>query len=253
MDSQEKIFNILYDDLEKWFKINDQKNISRKFSDSDDIFEKILINDIFYYLDSDNKEVIYKCITENKTAECEKLKSMIKKIFLKEYKNINYKKIVDEYIKNRKYLIINKKQPEIKRPEIKQPDINDDELYIKKLFEDEKTEKILKYSIKTVARNKKISSVYYDDPSYYLNPTRIMNFINKFNLSMTDIKNVVNKSIKPENKVQEIKQEIKQETKTKTQPTKKTNKWVEHVRAYAKSKNISYACAISEASKTYKK
>lgn len=29
--------------------------------------------------------------------------------------------------------------------------------------------------------------------------------------------------------------------------------WTEHVRKYAKDNNISYMCAISEASKTYKK
>ncbi len=65
------------------------------------------------------------------------------------------------------------------------------------------------------------------------------------------IKNIVkNFGKSPEIKQPEIKKpEIKQpETKIV-----KTNKWVEHVRAYAKSKNISYACAISEASKTYKK
>ena len=32
-----------------------------------------------------------------------------------------------------------------------------------------------------------------------------------------------------------------------------SNPWVEHVRKYAKEKNISYMCAITEASKTYKK
>ncbi len=32
-----------------------------------------------------------------------------------------------------------------------------------------------------------------------------------------------------------------------------SNPWVEHVRKYAKENNISYMCAITEASKTYKK
>lgn len=149
----ETTFNILYNDLENWFKIHDEKNVYRKTSETDEIFFKILIDEIFFYLDTNAKEVIKDCIINNKTAKCEQLKNMIKKIFLKEYNNNNYKKKVDEYIKNRQYFIINKKQPE----------------------------------------------------------------------------------------------------KQKTTPNKKTNKWVEHVRAYAKSKNISYACAISEASKTYKK
>jgi hypothetical protein len=73
---------------------------------------------------------------------------------------------------------------------------------------------------------------------------------------------------KVENKVQETKQ-LPQEIidsrnrvleqlkpKPKSKPKTKSNgsnKWVEHVRAYAKANNISYACAISEASKTYRK
>ena len=32
-----------------------------------------------------------------------------------------------------------------------------------------------------------------------------------------------------------------------------SNPWVEHVRKYAKDNNITYMCAITEASKTYKK
>ena len=32
-----------------------------------------------------------------------------------------------------------------------------------------------------------------------------------------------------------------------------SNQWVEHVRKYAKANNITYMCAITEASKTYKK
>jgi hypothetical protein len=32
-----------------------------------------------------------------------------------------------------------------------------------------------------------------------------------------------------------------------------SNPWVEHVRKYAKANNITYMCAITEASKTYKK
>ena len=32
-----------------------------------------------------------------------------------------------------------------------------------------------------------------------------------------------------------------------------SNPWVEHVRKFAKEKGITYMCAISEASKTYKK
>ena len=33
--------------------------------------------------------------------------------------------------------------------------------------------------------------------------------------------------------------------------SKSNNRWVEHVREYAKENNISYACAVSHASKTY--
>jgi hypothetical protein len=73
---------------------------------------------------------------------------------------------------------------------------------------------------------------------------------------------------KPENKVQETKQlpqeiidsrnKVLEQLKPKSKSKPKTksngsNKWVEHVRAYAKANNISYACAISEASKTYRK
>ena len=32
-----------------------------------------------------------------------------------------------------------------------------------------------------------------------------------------------------------------------------SNQWVEHVRKYAKANNITYMCAITEASKTFKK
>ncbi len=32
-----------------------------------------------------------------------------------------------------------------------------------------------------------------------------------------------------------------------------SNPWVEHVKKYAKDNNITYMCAITEASKTYKK
>ena len=32
-----------------------------------------------------------------------------------------------------------------------------------------------------------------------------------------------------------------------------SNQWVEHVRKFAKANNITYMCAITEASKTYKK
>ena len=32
-----------------------------------------------------------------------------------------------------------------------------------------------------------------------------------------------------------------------------SNQWVEHVRKYAKANDITYMCAITEASKTYKK
>ena len=32
-----------------------------------------------------------------------------------------------------------------------------------------------------------------------------------------------------------------------------SNRWVEHVRKFAKDNNITYMCAISEASKTYNK
>ena len=32
-----------------------------------------------------------------------------------------------------------------------------------------------------------------------------------------------------------------------------SNPWIEHVRKYAKDNNITYMCAITEASKTYKK
>ena len=32
-----------------------------------------------------------------------------------------------------------------------------------------------------------------------------------------------------------------------------SNRWVEHVRKFAKDNNITYMCAITEASKTYKK
>ena len=32
-----------------------------------------------------------------------------------------------------------------------------------------------------------------------------------------------------------------------------SNQWVEHVRKYAQANNITYMCAITEASKTYKK
>ena len=32
-----------------------------------------------------------------------------------------------------------------------------------------------------------------------------------------------------------------------------SNQWVEHVRKFAKDNNITYMCAITEASKTYKK
>ena len=174
------LFNILYNDLENWFKIHDQKKIYKKTSESDEIFFDILINKIFFYLNAEIKEIINKCIINNKTIECKKIKNIILNYFLKEYTNINYKKIVDEYIKNRKYLIINKKLPE-KLPE-KQPE---------KLPE------------------------------------------------------------KQPEKQPEIKLPEKQPEKTTT--NKKTNKWVEHVRKYAKTNNISYACAISEASKTYEK
>jgi hypothetical protein len=73
---------------------------------------------------------------------------------------------------------------------------------------------------------------------------------------------------KVENKIQEVKQlpqeiidsrnkvleQLKPKPKTKSKTKSNgSNKWVEHVRAYAKANNISYACAISEASKTYRK
>jgi hypothetical protein len=80
-----------------------------------------------------------------------------------------------------------------------------------------------------------------------------------------DSRNKVLEQLKPKPETKQLPQEIidsrnkvleqlkpKPKTKSKTK-SNGSNKWVEHVRAYAKANNISYACAISEASKTYRK
>ena len=73
-----------------------------------------------------------------------------------------------------------------------EPDIND-ELYIERLFLDPKKEKILIKAVQTVARNNKISSVYYENYMHYSNHTKLINFINKYKLPLSEIKNIMDK------------------------------------------------------------
>jgi hypothetical protein len=73
-----------------------------------------------------------------------------------------------------------------------EPEMND-ELYIERLFLDPKKEKLLIKAVQTVARNKKISSVFYENYIHYSNHTRLINFINKYNIPILEIKNIMNK------------------------------------------------------------
>jgi hypothetical protein len=74
-----------------------------------------------------------------------------------------------------------------------EPDEPDTNSYIEQLFLDPKKEKLLIKAVQTVARNKKISSVFYENYMHYSNHTRLLNFINKYNIPILEIKNIMNK------------------------------------------------------------
>jgi hypothetical protein len=69
----------------------------------------------------------------------------------------------------------------------------DERLYIKRTFDDPKKDKLLIKAVQTVARNKKLSSLLYENYINYLNPAKLLNFIDKYNLPISEIKNIMDK------------------------------------------------------------